>query len=69
MPDETPLPAARFEDTVEWAVCVLAEQVSANGPLAPQAIDVMLNRTGRFYDASLATSAISSTTTPTPMLP
>jgi hypothetical protein len=41
MPAETPLPAARYEDTIEWAVWVLAEQVSASGPLAPQAIDLI----------------------------
>ena len=41
MPGETPLPAARFDDSVEWAVWVLAEQVSARGPLAPQAVEVI----------------------------
>ena len=41
MPGETPLPAKRFEDTVEWAVLVLAEEVSARGPLAPQAIELI----------------------------
>lgn len=41
MPGETPVPAARYEDTDEWAVWVLAEQVSASGPLAPQAIELI----------------------------
>lgn len=41
MPGETPLPAPRYEDTIEWAMWVLAEQVMARGPLAPQTIDLI----------------------------